>query len=368
MWKELLQTRRNRMMLAVIFVSPIIQTFLFSYAVSTDVSHITMAVRDMDGTAESRALVDRFLASGYFTYRIQALSDVDVNRALDTGKAQMVLVIPRGFAHDLARGRTGEVQTLLDGSDSVTANIIAGYTAQITQSYAREIGLARLDRLRATVVSLPGLEPRPRVWYNPELKSVNFMVPGVLCLILTLVTLLLTAFSVVREKEVGTLEQLVVTPLTPMELMIGKTLPFVLIGLLDMALVLGVSIVWFHIHVAGSVWLLFACAGVYVLTTLGLGIFVSTVSRTQQEALLTAFFIFLPSIILSGFMFPVENMPRIVQGLTYVIPLRYFLEIVRGICLKGNGLDILWPQLLILAAFAAVILAAASARFHKHLG
>lgn len=356
------------MMLGVIFLSPIIQTFLFSYAVSTDVTHIAMAVRDMDRTAQSRALVDRFLASGYFDYRMQVLTDAEVNRALDTGQAQMVLVIPRGFAQDLARGRTGELQTLLDGTDSITANIVAGYTSQITREYATEIALARLDMIRATMVSIPTLEPRPRVWYNPELKSVNFMVPGILCLILTMITLLLTAFSVVREKEVGTLEQLVVTPLTPAELMIGKTMPFILIGLLDMALVLAVSIIWFHIHVAGSVWLLFGCAGVYVLTSLGLGIFVSTVSRTQQEALLTSFFIFLPSVILSGFMFPIENMPRIVQVFTYGIPLRYFLEIVRGICLKGNGLEVLWPQIVILLIIGVVILTAAASRFHKRLG
>lgn len=366
--KELIQTHRDKRMLGILFIAPIIQLFIFGYAVTTDINHIAMAVYDEDRTAESRQLVDRFIASGYFDYKNYLQSPREMNDVLDTGTAQLVLHIPTNFAHDLARGRTAQLQLVLDGSDSMSARIIAGYANGVTQAYSGAISLQRLDRLRDTVTRVPSLDGRVRVWYNPELKSVNFMVPGVLCLILLIVTMTLTSMAIVKEKEIGTLEQLIVTPISPYELMLGKTLPFLLIGMFDMMMVLLVAVGWFHVQVAGSVLLLFLLSALFLLTTLGLGIFISTVSRTQQEATLTSFFFFMPFILLSGFMFPIENMPVGIQWITYAIPLRYFLEIIRGIFLKGIGLAELWPQVLALAGFGIGILTLSAARFSKRLG
>jgi len=366
--KELLQVFRDRRMIGIILVAPLAQLFLFGYAVTTDVNHIATAVYDQDRTAESRALVERFIRSGYFEYRYDLDSPRQIDRLLDHGDAQLVLVIPRGFTEDLANHRTAHLQTILDGADSMTARIVSGYTEAVIRGYAAEIQTERLSRVRGQVARLPMLEPRLRVWYNPELKSVNYMVPGVLCLILLIITMMMTALAIVKEKELGTLEQLVVTPITPGELILGKTLPFLLLGLVDMVLVLLVSVGWFHVYVAGDVVLLFLLSSLFLLTSLGLGIFISTVSKTQQEATLTSFFFFLPFIILSGFIFPIQNMHPAIQAITYLIPLRYFLEIIRGIFLKGIGLEYLWPQVVALAIFGAAIMALSARRFSKRLG
>jgi len=366
--KELLQTVRNKRLLPIMIVAPVLQLLLFGYAVTTDVNHVATAVLDEDHTSTSRALIDQFIRSGYFGYQVALTSEQEIDRLLDAGHAQMVLHIPRGFAKDLAVNRTALVQLILDGSDSMTARIVSGYATAVLQRYGGTIQAARVMRLRATLPRLPTLDGRLRVWYNPELTSVNFMVPGVLCLILLLVTMMMTSLAIVREKEIGTLEQLVVTPITPAELMLGKTLPFLLVGLLDMTFVLLVATLWFHVYVAGSVLLLFVLSILFLLTTLGLGIFISTVSQTQHEATLTSFFFLMPSIILSGFIFPIENMPPALQWLTYLIPLRYFLEIIRGIFLRGIGLDLLWPQVLALAIFALAIITFSALRFSKRLG
>ncbi len=366
--KELLQTRRDKRMMGIIFVMPVIQLFLFGYAVSTDVNHIALAVLDEDRSQESRQLIERFTRTGYFDYQQYLTNPREIDHALDTGQAQMVLRIPRGFAGDLAHGRGTALQTILDGSDSMTARIISGYATAVSQQYAGGIQLDRLARVKGTVARLPMLDPHLRVWYNPELRSVYFMVPGVLCLILLMVTTMMTALAIVKEKEIGTLEQLVVTPITPGELMIGKTLPFLLIGFIDMVVVLLAALFGFHIAVAGSILLLFALSSLFLLTSLGLGIFISTVSKTQQEATLSTFFVLLPFILLSGFMFPVENMPHTVQWISYLIPLKYFLEIIRGIFLKGNGIQQVWPQVAILAGFGVAILTLSARRFSKRLG
>lgn len=366
--KELLQIIRDKRSIGLLVVAPVLQLFLFGYAVTTDINHISTAVYDEDRTAASRELIDRFTRSGYFIEEYYLEDQHQINSLLDAGKVQMVLHIPVGFAKDLARGRSVEVQTVLDGSDSMSARIIAGYTTAVIQQYSGQVMAQRLDRLKGTVSRVPAIDGRLRVWYNPELKSARFMVPAVLCMILLTITVMLTSMSIVREKELGTLEQLVVTPLTPMELMLGKTLPGLLIGMLDMTFVLLVAVFWFHVNVAGSVPLLFLLSILFLLTTLGLGIFISTVSKTQHEATLTSFFFILPFIMLSGFMFPIENMPRVIQYITYAIPMRYFLEIIRGIFLRGAGLNYLWPQTLALAAFGIGILTLSAARFSKRLG
>jgi len=366
--KEFIQLRRDPKLLRIVIMAPVFQLFIFGYAVTTDVRHISTAILDEDRTAASRDFAERFVRSRYFDFDYSLGDPRQINRLLDTGRAQMALRIPKGFAEDLDRRRTAKVQIILDGSDSMTAGIISGYVGAVIREYSARLALDRLDRMRAVIPQVPRLDPRLRVWYNPDLKSVNYMVPGVMCMILLVVTMLLTSLAIVKEREVGTLEMLIVTPIKARELMIGKTVPFIILGFVDMVLVLIVAVLWFRVPVAGSVLLLFALAAVFLLTSLGTGLFISTVSRTQQQAMMTSFFIMMPSIILSGFMFPIENMPHVIQGLTYIIPLRYFLVIIRGIFLKGNGFAILWPQVAALLALGVAIMAMSVLRFSKRLG
>ena len=366
--KELLQLRRDPQMLRIVFLSPLFQLFVFGYAVSTDIRHVATALLDQDRTVQSRELADRFARSGYFDLERLPGGPREVDALLDAGRVQVALVIPRGFAADLAADRTARVQLLVDGSDSMTAAMVAGYASGIAGEYSARVAAERLERLRARVQRVPAVEERTRVWYNPELRSVRFMVPGVFSMILFLVTMLLTSLAIVKEREIGTLEQLVVTPITPVELIAGKTLPYIAIGFVDMLLVLALATFWFGVPVAGSVALLFALSLVFIFTSLGLGLFISTVSHTQQQAMMTTFFIMLPSILLSGFIFPIANMPQVIQWVTHAIPLRYFLVIVRGIFLKGNGFAVLWPQVAVLLAFGVGILTLAVLRFKKRLG
>ncbi len=366
--KEFTQLRRDPRLLRIVLIAPVFQLFVFGYSVTTDVTHISTAVLDEDRTSASRALTESFVRSRYFDFDHDLTRPEEIDHLLDTGKAQMVLRIHRGFAKDLARNRTAEVQIILDGSDSMTASIIAGYANGVISTYSARVAAARLARIKPIIRQVPALDPRLRVWYNPELKSVYFMVPAIMCTILMVVTTLLTSLAIVKEREIGTLEQLIVTPIQPRELMLGKIVPFIIIGFADMTLVLLAAVLWFRVPVAGSVSLLFLLSSTFLLTSLGIGLFISTISRTQQQAMMTTFFFLLPSFLLSGFMFPIENMPRLIQYITYAIPLRYFLVIVRGIFLKGNGLDVLWPQVAILAVFGVVIMSLAAARFQKRLG
>jgi ABC-2 type transport system permease protein len=366
--KELLQLRRDPQMLRILFASPVFQLFVFGYAVSTDIRHVATALFDQDRSVQSRELAERFVRSGYFDIVARPAAPREIDDLLDAGRVQVALVIPRGFAEDLAADRTARVQLLVDGSDSMTAAMISGYAGGVAGEYSSRVAAERLERLRARVQRVPAVEERTRVWYNPELKSVRFMVPGVLSMILFLVTMLMTSLAIVKEREIGTLEQLVVTPITPGELIAGKTLPYIGIGFVEILLVLALSTFWFRIPIAGSVPLLFALSLVFILTSLGLGLFISTISHTQQQAMMSTFFFMLPSILLSGFIFPIANMPLAIQWLTHVIPLRYYLVIVRGIFLKGNGFAVLWPQVAVLALFGAAILGLSALRFKKRLG
>lgn len=366
--KELIQTRRDKRMLGILFIAPIFQLFLFGYAISTDINHVPMAIFDEDRSAASRALITRLESSGYFEEKAYLTNYEAVNTVLDAGNVEMVLHIPHGFTRDLGRNHTAIIQTILDGSDSMTARVVTGYAEGVMQQYSGTIMLQHLQRHAGSLSRLPGIDARLRVWYNPELRSVNFMVPGVMCMILLVITTMMTSMAIVKEKEIGTLEQLIVTPITAAELMLGKTLPFLAIGLFDMLLVLLAAVGWFHVAVAGSILLLVLLTILFLVNTLGLGIFISTISKSQHEATLTTFFFLLPFILLSGFIFPIENMPIAMQWITYAIPLRYFLEIVRGIFLRGNGIAVLWPQILILAAFGVGILALSASRFRKRVG
>ena len=353
--KELLQVFRDPRLARMVIAAPIVQLLVFGYAVSTDVRRVSTFVVDQDHTAASRDLIRTFFASGYF--RLVGSSDRsgDLVETLDHGRAIAGLEIPRGFARDLAQARA-RVQLLFDGTNSNTATVASGYASRIVQAYA----LAHGGPLRA-----PPIELRERAWFNPALKSSDYNVPAVMGQIMLLLSLMLTSLAVVREREMGTLEQLMVSPLRPAELIIGKTVPFALIGLADIILITVVAVLWFHVPFEGNFLLLVVAGVLFLLSALGLGLLISTVSNTQQEAVMTSFLLIMPLILLSGFMFPVSSMPVAFQWLTLLNPLRHFLEIVRAIFLKGAGLDALWPQFLALLVMGTGLLGFATTRFHK---
>ncbi len=368
MIKEFIQIRRDKRMLPIIIIAPIFQVILLGYAATVDVHNIGLAVNDMDGSPESRELVQRFTNTGYFNVVAWTERMDEVDQYLDNSAATIAVLIPHRFGENVRQGQPGQLHLIADGADANTANISLNYARQIIGGFSQEIMTKEVIR-KAGVRSLPQVVPELRVWFNPELRSANYMVPGVVALILMVITATFTAAALVREKEIGTMEQLLVTPMRSSELLIGKLLPYVVIGLLDVAIVLSVAILWFDIPLKGSVLLLFGLSGLFIMTTLGIGLFVSTVSHTQQQALLTAlFFAMFPMMFLSGFTFPIENMPHIIQVITYIVPLRYFLEIIRGLFLKGVGMEVLWPQALALVIFGVTILGLSINRFQKRVG
>lgn len=363
--KEFIQIRRDRRILPILIIMPVLQLVILGYAVSSDIKHLRMVACDLDRTPQSRALIDRFTTSGYFDIRHTVSDDRHVKPLVDAGQARVGLVIPPRFAARLARQETATIQLLLDGTDSNTATVAQGYVTQIVNAEAMRILVERLGPKATAPVAV---EPTVRVWFNPDLKSVNFMVPGVVALILTIVTMTMTATAIVKEKERGTIEQLIVSPIRPVQLMLGKAIPFVIIGYADILLVVLVGLLWFRVPIAGSFALLLFLSGLFIMTTLGLGLLISTVSQTQQQAMMLGFFANPPFMLLSGFIFPIASMPEPMQYLTYLIPLRYFLVIIRGIFLKGVGLDVLWPQALALAVFGVAVLVLSALRFQKRLG
>jgi ABC-2 type transport system permease protein len=366
--KEFLQLRRDRRMFGLSFMAPVIQLMLLGYAATTDVKEIPMLICDQDQTSKSRELVNQFVNSGYFVISEEVHSPNEIDHYIEDGRVWMALVIPTTFSSDLLAGRQTAVQLLADGSDANSATISIGYASQIVSTYSRSI-MTDVQKRFPQTQRTSRISPEIRVWYNPDLKSRNFMVPGVLAMVLMIITMTLTSLAVVKEKEIGTLEQLMVTPIKPYQLILGKLLPFIIIGALDALLVILVARFWFDVPLRGSVVLLLALSGLFVLTTLGLGLFVSTISKTQQQAMMTAqFFFFMPFIYLSGFAFPIENMPRVIQYVTYLIPLRYFIVIIRGVFLKGIGISELWPQVIPLWIFGLAILTLSVLRFRKRLG
>lgn len=355
-------------MLGLSFLAPVLQLMLLGYAATTDVKEIPMLVCDQDQTSKSRELINQFVNSGYFVIGAEAHSPNEIDQYIEDGHVWLALVIPTSFSSDLLASRQTSVQLLVDGSDANSANISIGYASQIVSTYSRSI-IADVQKRFPQTLRTSRVNPEIRVWYNPDLKSRNFMVPGVLAMVLMIITMTLTSLAVVKEKEIGTLEQLMVTPIKPYQLILGKLLPFIMIGAVDVLLVIIVARFWFDVPLRGSVALLFALSGLFVLTTLGLGLFVSTISKTQQQAMMTAqFFFFMPFIYLSGFAFPIENMPRVIQYVTYLIPLRYFIVIIRGVFLKGIGIAELWPQVIPLWIFGLAILTLSILRFRKRLG
>jgi ABC-2 type transport system permease protein len=358
--KEFLQTLRDPRMRSVLILVPIIQSVLFGYAVNTDVKQAAIAVMDQDETPQSREFVSRFTSSGYFRAVEYVRTHQRARDLLDRGEMKAVLEIDSGFGNEVAAGRSGSVQMIVDGTDSNTAGILLNYAAGIVNQYNRAF-------LTASSAIQPPVELRSRAWFNENLTSRNFYVPGVIALLLALVTLMLSSMAIVREKEIGTIEQIIVTPITKTEFILGKTAPFALIGFFDVFLITGICVFWFDIPIRGSLLLLLASTALYILCTLGLGLLISTVSTTQQQAMMATFFVFFPSVLLSGFLFPIANMPEVIQWLTYFNPLRYMLVIIRGIFLKGIGVTILWPQMAALALLGTVQLWLASRRFQKTL-
>ena len=375
MKKEFIQTFRDKRMVVMIFFVPLIQLFLFGYAVTTDVNNISLGVIDEDKSEISRRLVNSFISSGYFTFEKQITNDDEIKQFLYDGSIETALFIPADFSKKLLRGEETELQALFDASDSNLALIASGYTTQIVSSLSMKLledNASRINEFlyamgKARQASFPKVEPDMRIWYNPELKSVYYMVPGVTCMILLIITMMLTGMAVIREKEIGTIEQIIVSPIEKWELILGKIAPFGILGMIDVTLIISAGVWHFNVPIRGSVILIFFSASLFLFTTLGLGLFFSTISKTQQQAMFVSFMFINPAILLSGFMFPIENMPDSIQYLTYLNPLRYFLKVIRGIFLKGNGFIELLPQLAALAVFGIIIFTMASAKFSKRL-
>jgi ABC-2 type transport system permease protein len=379
-WKEFLELRQNPRLFGIVIVAPIIQLTLLGYAATTDVKEVPIVVADGDRSADSRDLIARFEASPNFHVVHLVTTNAEIDRDLQQDRAWMALAIPPRYGARLRSGEPVALQVVADGSNSNSTTVALGYTNALIGEYAQELLAGRLTSAAgppspsasagqprtAQVAAI--IDLRVRVWFNPDLESRFFMIPGVLALLLLLVTANLAAMAIVREKELGTLEQLNVTPLRRWELIAGKLLPYGLIGLIDVLLVTAVAVFWFEVPLRGSFVLLLTMSLLYVICTLALGLLISTMSDTQQQAMMTATFFFLtPMIYLSGFIFPIENMPQVIQYATYIIPLRYFLVIVRGIFLKGIGLSLLWPQAAALAGWGAVVLALAVMRSRKRI-
>ncbi len=364
--KEIVQIRRDPASLGIIIMMPLLMLFLFGYAVSTDVDHINTAVIDLDNSPDSRRFVSKLSQSGYFDVEVSSVNRRETDSLLDSGRVKMVLTIPSGYMRQLRRGENVEVQALIDGSDPTIAR-----TALNTVRILAQQETLKLKKASAVLAGQPipeiAIDLRPRVRYNPELDSVMFNIPGLIGLIMQNITVMLTAFALVRERERGTLEQLIVTPVKSGELILGKLIPYIFIGFFDTLLVLGVGVYWFNVPVAGSVTLLLALSTVFLMTALGLGLLISTVAKTQLQAMQMTMLVILPSVLLSGFVFPREAMPLPINWLGYGIPLTYFITILRGIILKGVGIEYLWKQVLVLGMVGIAILSLATIRFNKRL-
>jgi ABC-2 type transport system permease protein len=375
--KEFVQLLRDRRRRLAVFVPPVLQLFVFGYAVNLDVDNIRMGWMDEDHTPASRSLLAGF--EGSPRYHIVALpkSDQEAQGLLDRGDTHAVLRVLPGFGEALERGRPAGVQMLVDGSNSNTASLISGYSQQIVAAFATPIVRKQQGNLLLTIAAsgnpgttsmkAPRLNVETRVWFNADMLSRNYFVPGVIVNIIMLITVMLTAMAVVRERELGTMEQLMVTPIRPVEFILGKTLPAAFIGLVDMGLVVAGALLVFKIPFRGSIFLLLSCVILFLFTTLGAGLLMSTISNTQQQAMMTSFMFATPAFMLSGFAFPIRNMPVAVQYFTYLNPLRYFMEIVRGIFLKGTGVDVLWHQMLAMLIFGVCMLTFSALRFRKRL-
>jgi len=362
--KEFIQLVRDRRTLIIILFVPVMQLFIFGYALSTDVKNIPMALWDTSKTPESRDLVQSFTQTEFFNIKYYASSYDEINRLIESGAIKVALIIPDDYARKIRRGETAEVQFFIDGSDPTVSIQALNYSSLITQ--AKAVSLI-IQQTGGRGLELP-ISIEPRVWYNPAMDSLVFNIPGLVGIIAGIITAMLTAFAVVRERETGTIEQLNVTPLRRGELIVGKLIPYIIIAYAQMTLILTTAVTVFGMQIQGSLVLLIALTSVFLIFSLGLGLLVSTVSRTQFQAQQLSFATMLPTILLSGFIFPIESMPRIIQWISSVIPLTYYLHIVRGIVVKGIGFEYLWMDTLILAVMGVATLAFAATRLRRTLG
>ena len=366
--KEFKQIFRDPRMRIVIFISPLIQVLIFGYAASTDVKNIPTAVYDLDNTPQSREIIRSFSYSKYFNIKYYVDNGDKVRELIDKAKVSVVLHFNHGFAQDLEGNRGAQIQIIVDGTDSNTAGIVLSYASRIIQKYSSSLLNDRINLVLNKSVVFPSVDLRERAWFNENLESRNYYIPGVIAMLVTVTSILLTAMAIVREKEIGTMEQLIVSPIKPIELILGKLAPFAVISFIELAIIACIGVFWFKVPIRGSIPLLLGATCIYLLTTLGAGLFISTISSTQQEAAMSLFLFLFPMNLLSGFVFPISSMPQPVQYVTRIVPLRYYLEILRGIFLKGVGIQILWPQILALLAIGITVISLSSLRFRKRLG
>jgi ABC-2 type transport system permease protein len=365
--KELIQTLRDKRMRVTLIVPPVLQLIVFGYAANLDVKHIRTAIRDLDQSVESRDLIGRFGSSKYFDIVSFPKTPREVKDLINQGEVTVSMEIPTDFSKKLKKGDTATVQIVLDGSESNTALIALGYANQILSDFSTQMLVKRLNRAGMIDFEQAGVDLQQRIWFNPNFESRLFYVPGVIASIAFLIPIILTAQAIVREREIGTLEQIMVTPIRSWELMLGKTLPFALFGLFDVVMIALIGVFWFEVPLRGNPFVLLLGAVLFLMSSVAIGLFISTICTTQQQAQISTFFFTMPAFTLSGFAFPLENMPEWIQYLTYANPLRYFLVIVRGVFLKATGLDILWPQVLALGILGTVMILLSSLRFQKRL-
>jgi len=365
--KELIQVLRDKRLRVTLIIPPLIQLIVFGYAANLDVKDIRTALRDLDQSAESREIIGRFTSSKYFAVVSFPRTPQEVEGLIERGDVALTIEIPSGFSRKLKKGDTASLQILVDGSESNTAMIALGYINRILSNYSTMVLVKRLNRAGMVGFEEAGVEVEHRTWFNPNFESRLFFIPGVIANIAFLIPIILTAMAVVREKEIGTLEQIMVTPLRSWELVVGKTLPFALLGLLDVVMIALIGVFWFEVPLRGNPLILLLGNVLFLMSSVGIGLLISTMSSTQQQAQISTFFFAMPAFILSGFVFPLENLPTWIQYLTYANPLRYFLVIIRGVFLKGNGLDILWPEMLALAVLGGLMILMSSLRFQKRL-
>jgi ABC-2 type transport system permease protein len=365
--KELIQVLRDKRLRITLIFPPIFQLIVFGYAANLDVKHINTAVRDLDQSVESRELITRFGSSKYFDIISYPQTPKEIEALIKKGDVILSIEIPSDFSKKLKKGNTATVQIILDGTESNTAMIALGYVGRILSEYSTTIMIKRLNREGMVGFEEAGVELEQRIWFNPNAESRLFYVPGVIASIAFLIPIILTAQAIVREREIGTLEQIMVTPIRSWELMVGKTLPFAMIGLVDAIMIALIGVFWFEVPLRGNPLILLLGNVLFLMSSVGIGLFISTISSTQQQAQISTFFFMMPAFILSGFAFPLENMPEWLQYITYANPLRYFLIIIRGVFLKGNGLDILWSEMLALAILGGFMIFLSSLRFQKRL-
>jgi ABC-2 type transport system permease protein len=365
--KELIQTLRDKKMRMLLIFPPIFQLIIFGYAANLDVKHIRTAIRDLDRSVESRELIGRLGSSKYFDIVSFPNTPKEVKDLINQGDVTVSIEIPTDFSKKLKKGDTATVQIILDGSESNTAMIALGYANQILSEFSTQLLVKRLNRAGMIGFEEAGVDLQQRIWFNPNLESSIFYVPGVIASIAFLIPIILTAQAIVREREIGTLEQIMVTPIRSWELMLGKTLPFAMFGLLDVIMIALIGVFWFEVPLRGNPLVILLGAVLFLMSSVAIGLFISTICTTQQQAQISTFFFAMPAFILSGFAFPIENMPEWIQYLTYANPLRYFLVIIRGVFLKANGLDILWPQMLALGLLGTFMIVLSSIRFQKRL-